>query len=76
MKKSNSIRDALNIEYRFTYRASEFGDFLEGIRAQIIEKDKKPRWKHKSLDNITSENVNFMLESLNENELNLEKVLK
>jgi enoyl-CoA hydratase len=76
LKKSNSIRDALNIEYRFTYRASEFGDFLEGIRAQIIEKDKKPRWKHKSLDNITSENVNFMLESLNENELNLEKVLK
>lgn len=41
-----SIRRALELEYRFTYRAMEHGDFLEGVRAQIIDKDRSPTWKH------------------------------
>jgi len=41
------IRDALRLEYRFTARAIEHGDFLEGIRAQIIDRDRNPQWKHK-----------------------------
>ncbi len=41
-----TIRTALELEYRFTYRAMEHGDFLEGIRAAIIDKDRAPRWKH------------------------------
>ena len=75
LKGTNSIRDALNIEYRFTFRATEHGDFLEGIRAQIIEKDKKPKWKHKDAVNVPVESIDFMLKSLNENELNLEEEL-
>ena len=34
------------MEYRFTARAMEHGDFLEGIRAAIIDKDRMPQWKH------------------------------
>ena len=40
------IRDALDLEYRVTWRAMEHGDVLEGIRAAIIDKDRKPVWKH------------------------------
>jgi 3-hydroxyisobutyrate dehydrogenase len=40
-----TIEKALGLEYRFTYRAMEHGDFLEGIRAQIIDKDRNPRWQ-------------------------------
>jgi enoyl-CoA hydratase/carnithine racemase len=40
------IDEALALEYRFTSRAMEQGDFLEGIRAAIIDKDRKPRWRH------------------------------
>lgn len=40
-----SIRRALELEYRFTYRAMEQGDFIEGVRAQIIDKDRNPNWK-------------------------------
>ena len=39
------IRRALELEYRFTYRAMEYGDFLEGIRAQVIDKDRNPNWR-------------------------------
>jgi enoyl-CoA hydratase len=38
------MQDSLAREYRFTHRASEFGDFLEGVRAQIIDKDRNPQW--------------------------------
>lgn len=38
------MQDALAREYRFTHRATQDTDFLEGVRAQIIDKDRKPRW--------------------------------
>lgn len=47
--KSATIRTALELEYRFTHRAMEHGDFIEGIRAQVIDKDRRPNWQH-SLD--------------------------
>ena len=45
-----SIRKALEMEYRFTYRAMEKSDFLEGIRAQIIDKDRQPKWQYAQQD--------------------------
>jgi len=47
---ATGIRHALELEYRFTFRAMEKGDFLEGIRAAVIDKDRNPNWQH-SLDN-------------------------
>jgi enoyl-CoA hydratase len=41
------IRTALALEYRFTWRAMQQADFLEGIRAAIIDKDRRPNWRHK-----------------------------
>lgn len=38
------MQDSLAREYRFTWRATRDTDFLEGVRAQIIDKDRKPRW--------------------------------
>lgn len=39
-----SLRDSLAREMRFTARTTEMGDFLEGVRAQIIDKDRNPQW--------------------------------
>ena len=38
------MQDALSREYRFTRRATAQSDFLEGVRAQIIDKDRTPVW--------------------------------
>ena len=51
---------ALELEYRFTSRSSEHGDFLEGIRAAIIDKDRDPRWQY-SDGNVPVEAVSKML---------------
>nr|WP_299041205.1 3-hydroxyisobutyrate dehydrogenase [uncultured Tateyamaria sp.] len=42
---SLTLEKALDLEYRFTARAMEHGDFLEGIRAAIIDKDRAPKWQ-------------------------------
>ena len=67
-----TIRQALTQEYRFTWRAMAQGDFLEGIRAAIIDKDKSPRWQHDSLAAVTEAEVAAMLAPLGANELNFE----
>ncbi len=63
------LRDALTWEYRCTYRAQEQGDFLEGIRAQVIDKDRTPKWTHSSPADLTQAEIDRMIEPLGENEL-------
>lgn len=66
------LRTALQGEYRWTWRAAEHGDFLEGIRAQVIDKDRSPRWQHARLGNVTPEEVGEMIAPLNGDELTFE----
>lgn len=63
------IEDVLALEYRFTYRAMSHGDFIEGIRAQIIDKDRKPDWKPATLEALEDEQISGMLETLGNDEL-------
>ena len=56
-KVQNNISDALDAEYSFTARSQEFGDFQEGIRAAVIDKDRNPLWKHKSLADVSEEDL-------------------
>ncbi|MFW5655269.1 MAG: enoyl-CoA hydratase/isomerase family protein [Roseicyclus sp.] len=57
----DTIDAALEMEYRFTARAMEKGDFLEGVRAAIIDKDRRPRWRHEGLAGAPAVEVSAML---------------
>lgn len=72
VRNTKDIRAALEQEYRFTYRAMEHGDFLEGIRAQIIDKDRNPQWQH-SLETLPAVAVSQMLMPLGDAKLSFEK---
>lgn len=63
LRGSTDIRKALELEYRFTYRSMEHADFIEGIRAAIIDKDRNPNWKH-TLDDALYVDVAKMLQPL------------
>ncbi|RCW86702.1 enoyl-CoA hydratase/isomerase family protein [Paracoccus lutimaris] len=63
-----SIRDSLAREMRFTARTTEFGDFLEGVRAQIIDKDRNPQWRA----DASPAHVAWMLASLGKDEITWE----
>jgi enoyl-CoA hydratase len=67
----DTIEHALQNEYRFTFRAMEQGDFLEGIRAAIIDKDRTPKWKHGAMGDATPVEVANMLRPLGRDDLKL-----
>ena len=48
-----SLEECLNMEYRLTVRLYEHGEFLEGVRALIVDKDKAPRWNPPQLEAVT-----------------------
>lgn len=66
------IDEALRGEFRFAYRLAEQGDFQEGIRAAIIDRDRTPKWAHGALDEPTRAEVASMLQPLGTEELSLE----
>lgn len=67
----DGIEPALENEYRFTARATERSDFLEGVRAAIVDRDRAPRWRHAGPDAVTTMEVSEMLRPLGEDALNL-----
>lgn len=51
------IEAALLREFRFVSRAVMHSDFLEGVRAAIIDKDRQPSWRHSSLADVSSQEI-------------------
>ncbi|MCA0206941.1 MAG: enoyl-CoA hydratase/isomerase family protein [Proteobacteria bacterium] len=64
----DSLQAALTQEYRWTWRSMEHGDFIEGVRAQIIDKDRNPQWQHR-IDTLPEGLVAEMLAPLGADEL-------
>lgn len=60
---------ALAQELRIAVRMLRGHDFPEGIRAQVIDKDRDPQWSPASLDEVTVDLVNTHFESIGEDEL-------
>lgn len=52
-----TLEDVLRQEYRTTCGALRGHDFVEGIRALIVEKDRNPKWSPPSLDAVTAADV-------------------
>ena len=54
-RRLTSLEAALTIEYRLTVRLFEDGEFPEGVRALIVDKDRKPQWSPPQLGDVTDD---------------------
>jgi len=52
-----TLADTFRMELTLATHCATNPDFLEGVRARIIDKDNKPAWKYRSLDALPAEYV-------------------
>lgn len=52
-----TLEDVLRQEYRTSCGALRSHDFVEGIRAQVVDKDRNPKWSPASLAAVTTADV-------------------
>jgi enoyl-CoA hydratase len=52
-----SFEECMRAEFRVVSRVAYGNDFYEGIRAVIIDKDNRPRWRPATLADATAESV-------------------
>ena len=67
--KKNSFEDCMKMEFRMVNKVMNDHDFYEGVRALIIDKDNKPSWSPKSIEDVEDSFVDEFFHSLTENEL-------
>ena len=68
-----SLEEALEQEYRVGLRFLAGPDFREGIRAQVVDKDRDPHWKPASLAEVSRDDVESYFAPLGDRELKLSK---
>lgn len=63
------LRLTLQRDYRLAARLLEDGDFLEGVRARLIDKDNAPRWRHERLEDVPEASIERLFAPLASGEL-------
>lgn len=70
-----SLEEVLDDEYRVSSASLDSHDLVEGIRAQVVEKDRNPKWSPSTLADVTSEDVDRYFAPLGAAELGLSNEL-
>lgn len=66
---------AMRLEYRLVHRFMAGHDFREGVRALLIDKDQRPRWRPDRLDDVSDAMVDGYFAPLPGGDLPLERGL-
>ncbi len=66
-----SVEDALHQEFRVALACVRLGDFVEGVRATLVDKDRNPQWSPQCLDDVDATLVGKFFEPLGAAELEL-----
>ncbi len=74
-KSAKSLEEVLDQDYRVSCRFIQNPEMVEGIRAQVIDKDRSPRWSPASLAEVKREDVEAYFANLGAQELGLSKRL-
>ncbi|MCM2390635.1 enoyl-CoA hydratase/isomerase family protein [Streptomyces albipurpureus] len=69
-----ALEPVLDQEFRVSCAAFASPDLIEGVRAQVIDKDRRPRWSPATLAEVTQADVQRFFTSLGSRELGLSHV--
>lgn len=66
------LESCLQLEYRMVRHVLESGEFAEGVRALLIDKDKQPRWRHGALEAVEEAEIERFFAPIPEGDLPLD----
>ena len=69
LAKLMNLKDCLSMEFRICQAMMSKNDFYEGVRANLVDKDRSPNWQPKSVFDLTSKIVDDHFLELKEKEL-------
>jgi enoyl-CoA hydratase len=58
-----TFEEAMRFELRLAARFMASEEFFEGVRALLVDKDKRPRWRHADLDSVPAAEVEELFRS-------------
>jgi enoyl-CoA hydratase len=59
-----SLEAALDVEFRLCTHLFEAGEFPEGVRALLVDKDKSPKWRPSRIEDVTDDMVEALFDHL------------
>lgn len=59
----SSLADAFREELSLSVQCCRAGDFVEGVRALLIDKDKAPRWSHATVAEVPEGDIQALMSS-------------
>lgn len=54
------LADAFRLELTLSVNCAVKGDFAEGVRALLIDKDRKPTWSHATVEAVTTDDLDAL----------------
>jgi len=60
----SGLADAFRDELGLSVQCCRQGDFVEGVRALLVEKDKSPRWQHASVAEVPQADIQALMTPL------------
>jgi len=60
--KNMSLSEVFEMEYKISQGFMESGEFYEGVRALLIDKDNSPKWKHSTVEEVNKSEIDFFFD--------------
>lgn len=61
---SLNLAECFRLELTLSVRSSTLGEFKEGVRARLIDKDGQPNWKYRSIMQVDTSVIDALFQSL------------
>jgi hypothetical protein len=60
--KAMNLKEVFEMEYKISQGFVNHTEFFEGVRALLIDKDKNPKWKFKSVPEVPREELKLFFD--------------
>ncbi len=62
--KDMTLAECFQMELGLSCKCGEFGEFQEGVRALLIEKDHQPNWRFKTVEQVPKTTIDYFFENI------------